>query len=355
MFPKLRRRLYKHLWLVRPLTYLLAVAVFLSLVILLSPALGRGLKNLARGPAAAVSFLNPSVTSLESFKGRTNFLLLGVAGGDHPGGELTDSIMLISVELLSGDAVLVSLPRDIWVESLQAKLNTAYFYGEGKLDGGGLTLSRAAVAEIVNQPVHYAALLDFSGFEKAIDIVGGISVDVPHGFVDAKYPIPGKENAEPESDRYQTVEFKAGSQVMDGVTALKYIRSRNAAGEEGTDYARSQRQQRVILSFKKKLLSPKVFLSLKKVKGLYQIFSASVKTDIPQKSWSDLAKLALRVDQDSLRTGILNQGSEVEDIPQLLYHPPDSLYGAWVLIPVDNDWTLVHDYIDELFYQNQTP
>jgi anionic cell wall polymer biosynthesis LytR-Cps2A-Psr (LCP) family protein len=193
--------------------------------------------------------------------------------------------------------------------------------------------------------------LDFSGFERAIDAIGGIDLDVPRGFVDSHYPVPGKEDAEPESARYETLNFQAGRQHFDGTTALKYVRSRQAEGEEGTDYARSQRQQRVILAFKDKVLSPSVWLNFKKTKELKQIFSSSVKTDLKQESYWDMAKLGLKIDQTKIRTGALDQGSEAEDIPALLYNPPVNLYGQWVLVPVNNDWQAVFTYVAELFYQ----
>jgi len=350
---KLKRRFYKHLWFFRPFSYLLIALVILFSLIWLVPKLTPFFRRLVKGPAMAISLFNPSLTHLNSSRQRTNILLLGMAGGDHPGADLTDSIMLISINSQTNDTVLISLPRDTWVESLSAKLNTAYHYGETKQLDGGLVLAKAAVSEIINQPIHYGILLDFSGFEKAIDIIGGLDLDVPHGFVDKKYPIPGKEAAEIEADRHQTIEFLSGSQHMNGATALKYVRSRNAEGEEGTDFARAQRQQRVILAFKNQLLSAKTFLNLKRLKQLNQIFKDSVATDIPSDSYPDLFKLALRVDKDNIRTGIIDQGSQSEDIPPLLYNPPASLYGQWVLIPVNNDWQPIFDHIEEIIYQNQ--
>ena len=352
-FSKLKRRFYKHLWLFRPLSYLLIITIIILFFIWFTPKLKTPFKKIIKGPAAVVSLINPGINNLLSFKDRTNILLLGAGGGDHPGGDLTDSIMLISINLISGDTVIISLPRDIWVESLSSKLNTAYHFGEGKKPGGGLVLVKSAVSEIINQPIHYAVMLDFSGFEEGIDTLGGINLNVPHGFIDEKYPVPGKEDIQPESDRYEKLEFLAGEQHMDGATALKYVRSRNAEGIEGTDYARSQRQQRVILSFKDELLSIKNILNFKKIKILYQIYKNSVKTDFPAGAYSDVFKLSFKIDKDNIRTGIIDQGSENEDIPALLYNPPTSLYGQWVLIPINNDWQAVYNHVEEILYQNQ--
>lgn len=348
---KLKRRFYKYLWLTRPLAYLSLALVTLGILYLISPKISPIFSSLKKGPVAVLSAINPSIKNLNNYKNRTNILLLGAGGGDHPGADLTDSIMLISINLLTSDTVLVSLPRDIWVESLNSKLNAAYHLGEQKQAGSGLTLTKSAVSEITNQPIHYGVMLDFSGFKKAIDIVGGIDLYVPRGFTDEKYPIPGKEDVVPESDRFEVIQFSPGEQHMDGSLALKYVRSRHAEGEEGTDYARSERQQRAILAFKEKLLSRQTIFNPKKIKNLKQTVLDSVKTDLPPSTYPDLLKLALRIDQTNIRTGIVDQGSFNEDIPPLLYNPPASLYGQWVLLPVNNDWQAIYTHISNILYQ----
>ncbi|MFC1627304.1 LCP family protein [Patescibacteria group bacterium] len=348
---KIKRRLYKYLLIFKPIIYFVSAIILIIFLIWFAPKTFPFFKTILKVPSAIISLINPSITKLDSSQNRTNILLLGIGGGDHPGGDLTDSIMLISVDIKTGDAVLISLPRDIWVESLSAKLNHAYRFGEEKQAGSGLVLAKSAVSEITNQPVHYTVLLDFSGFEKAIDIIGGLDINVPHGFVDEQYPVPGKESAQPESDRYQTLEFLAGQQHMDGSTALKYVRSRHAKGIEGTDFARAQRQQRVILALKDQLLTARVILNPKKISQLKQAFQDSVKTDIDSSAYPDLLKLAMRIDQDNIRTGIIDQGSETEEIPPLLYNPPASQYGQWVLLPIDNDWQAVFDHVQEIIYQ----
>ncbi|MBU1085365.1 MAG: LCP family protein [Candidatus Beckwithbacteria bacterium] len=350
---KLKRKFYKHLWLFKPLSYLTAIATVIFIFIWLTPKAFSLFKKSFLVPKTIISIINPSIQYLNSSNNRTNILLLGIGGGNHDGADLTDSIMLISINKTTADTVLISLPRDIWVESLSVKLNKVYQFGEVKQVGGGLILAKSAVSEIINQPVHYAVLLDFSGFKEAIDIVGGISVNVPHSFIDNQYPIPGKESIMPEKDRYEILEFKSGQQTMDGDIALKYVRSRHAEGIEGTDYARSQRQQRIILSLKDKLLKANILFNFKKLEALKNVFNQSIKTDIPSMAYLDLFKLGIKLDQTNIRTGIIDQGSESEDIPALLYNPPSSLYGQWVLIPTNNNWEPVFEYVQEVIYQNQ--
>ncbi|MEK7513893.1 MAG: LCP family protein [Patescibacteria group bacterium] len=341
----LKRRFYQALLFLRPIIYLLLI----GLAILFLVWFFYRLKPLFK----FVSVINPAITQINSSRDRVNVLLLGMAGGGHPGADLTDSLMFVSLNLLTGDTVLISLPRDIWVESLKAKLNTAYHFGQLAQPGGGITLAKAAVSEITNQPIHYAAVLDFSGFAQAIDVLGGLEINIPREFTDKEYPIPGKETAEPASARYETIHFIAGHQRLDGATVLKYVRSRHAENEEGTDFARAQRQQLVILAFKNQLLSTKVLLNPAKLSRLKTVVADSVQSDIPVNAYPDFFKLLMRLDRSQIRTGIVDQGSESEEIPPLLYHPPDTLYGQWVLLPVNNNWQTVHQYINDLIFQNQ--
>lgn len=338
---KIKRRLGKFKWWLLPITYVL----ILTIIILLLKA---GLVFVQPG----LKWLDPAI-NINSYRGRTNLLLLGVGGEGHEGADLTDSMMLISVDLVTADTVMVSLPRDVWVESLRAKLNSAYHYGEAKQPGGGLVLAKAAVSEIINQPVHHGLILDFSGFEQAVDIVGGIDIDVPRAFTDDRYPIPGQEAAVPESARYETVIFNSGPQHFNGALALKYVRSRHNEGEEGTDFARAQRQQRIILAFKEKLLLPKVWFNLTTIKQLRAVAAKSLKTDLPAEVYPDALKLALKIDRDQIRTGVLDQGSSNEDIPPLLYNPPVAKYGQWVLLPTGDNWDNVYRFFEEILYQNQ--
>jgi len=275
---------------------------------------------------------------IKSTKGRTNILLLGIPGGHHAGKDLTDTLIFFSIDRRSGASLMLSLPRDIWIDSMKAKINTAYHYGEEKKVGGGLSLVKKVVSEVTGQPIHYAVLLDFSGFVKAIDALGGVEVEVKEGFTDNRYPLPGKENDNCHGDstyqcRYERLHFEAGWQHMDGERALKYARSRYSVGDEGTDFARSRRQQRVLLAVRRKIFSWNTLRHPSNFWQLYQILKSSVKTDIRPQDYAGLVKLALKFDPSRLRTEVLD----------FLTHPSSSTKyeGQWVLVPQKN-WQIVH-------------
>lgn len=279
------------------------------------------------------------INVLDSTNSRTNIALLGIGGQGHEGGELTDSILVASVSHDTKKITLISIPRDIYLTSNRAKINSIYYYGEKAEPGTGLEKLKTALTEVTGLPIHYSLLIDFSGFIKAIDAVGGISVNVERAFDDYKYPIPGMENAEPESSRYEHLHFEAGTQQMDGVTALKYVRSRHALGDEGTDFARSKRQQKVIRAFISSLISKDTVFNSERINVLHQALNDSVKTDIDDSLISSFTKLGLSLNFDDLNS---------ISIDTLLYNPKNlaPYGGAWVLIPIES-WAKINAYVTQ--------
>lgn len=291
---------------------------------------------------------------LEKFQGRTNIILLGVPGGDYEGKDLTDSIIFVSLDATKKNIVELSIPRDIWSDTLKDKINTAYHYGEEKKKGGGIILAKSIIEEIVGQPVHYACLLDFSGFKKIIDLVGGVDVYVESSFEDEFYPIPGRENDFCGGDatfacRFEKLQFTKGLTHMDGETALKYARSRQAKGAEGTDFARGKRQQQLISALKNKLLSPDFYWQNKgKIKELVSTLDTAVDTDMKLAQQIILFKSYLRIPNEGIKRLILDYGDKEQKREGLLINPPLWKFnGEWVLIPKEgvSDYSEIHKYI----------
>lgn len=276
-------------------------------------------------------------------------LLLGMAGDPaHEGSDLTDTIIFISISQETGDTLLLSLPRDLWISSLRAKINTAYHYGQEKQPlGGGLLLAKSAVTEVIGQPVDFIVTINFSQFEKFIDSMGGVDIPVSPGFTDKQFPIPGRENDLCNGDleykcRYQTVEFKSGLQHMDGSTALKYVRSRMAEGDEGTDFARSARQEKLLLAIKSKLVTPDLIKHPRKTRDLITVLSRSITTDVQTEQYPSFAKLGLKLLHAKIRTAAISE-------PLVITPPISSLYDyQWVLIPKDNSPKIISDYVSNL-------
>lgn len=346
-FSRLRRLALKHVWLVR----LVLVAVIVAVLTGISLGIGSLVSRTQVGEYLGLgrAFVGRKVTLLNTADKRVTVLILGKGGKNHEAPDLTDTLMLASFSLSDPTKIdLISLPRDIWIDPLKAKLNSLYYYGNLKKPGGGLILAKSTVEEILGTPVHYGIVIDFSGFEQVIDALGGIDVDVQRAFTDTKYPIAGKEADECGGDRtyacrYETLSFTQGIQHMDGATALKFIRSRNAEGDEGTDLARAARQQVVIVAIKNKLTSRDVFTSPKTLLAVFDTTMAALETDLDRQQLAVLARLAYDA-RDSITTHILPE--------DLIYHPPDYLYAnQYVFVPAasDGSWSEVQAWVKQIF------
>jgi LCP family protein required for cell wall assembly len=297
---------------------------------------------------------------------KVNILLLGTGGGSHDGPNLTDTIIFASIDPASKSATLISLPRDLWVPEVHGKINSAYANAEDEKKGSGLTLAKATVGHILNQHIDYGFRIDFSGFVKAIDLLGGVDVTVDNTLDDYAYPVEGKEDdtcglsedeiasrsAQIASSsategaqfpcRYEHLHIPKGLQHMDGTTALKFVRSRHALGAEGSDFARSKRQQKVIEAVKAKVFSAGTFLNPIKLTQLYDTFKDSIDTDISQEEYDDFIKLAQKMKSGKITSAVIDTEPQPNG-ESLLYNPTERgedltpYYGAWVLIPTDGN------------------
>lgn len=288
---------------------------------------------------SAYNFVAVPAGQINSVGGRVNVLVMGRAGGSHDGPDLTDTMILISVSLTKPGMVIVSIPRDLWIPDIRAKINSAYYWGDqvtpyfdnSGYPGGKIGFAKTITAEVVGQPIQYGVVIDFSAFKDVVDALGGIQVNVVQSFTDNLYPIAGKENDNCNGDptlacRYMTVTFNAGLQTMNGDTALEFVRSRHAVGVEGTDIAREARQQLVIDAIKNKILQPKVFLSPKVDVAILGIIGKYVETDLNLPTAAILARNTLN-GYKNLKQFIIPQ--------ELLFNPPiNTVYDQqYVFIP----------------------
>lgn len=311
-------------------------------------------------------------TSVKTDPQSVNLLILGIGGGNHEGPLLSDTIIFANLNIKDSKVTLVSLPRDMWSTQLQGRINSAYAKGEKKKKGGGLILSKSVVSEMIGQPVNYGVVIDFSGFVKSVDLLGGLDIDVDRTFDDNQYPIEGNENEacghtdeeittftatnSAESTlpdffpcRYEHLHFDKGPQHMDGATALKFVRSRHALGPEGTDFARSQRQEKVIKAFMDKAFSLNVITSPTKVFGLYNTVKGSIDTDIQQSEFDDFIKLAEKFRNSKIQSIVIDYGDAQTKRSGLLIHPDisEKYNFEWVLTPRigSDDFSEIHAYV----------
>ena len=339
---RIKRRILKYTWAVRGGILGLSILGLYLAVLFVGFVLGK--TPFGSFVKLSGDFIFTPRDKIEILDGRTNVLILGKGGEGHEAPDLTDTIIFASISKEDPEVKLVSLPRDIWIPELRTKLNSVYYWGNQKQSGGGIILAKSTIEQISGETIQYAVVVDFSSFKEVIDTLGGVEVEVERAFSDDKYPIVGKENDECGGDpefacRYETIHFEKGLQIMDGETSLKFARSRNAEGDEGTDFARSRRQQKIILATSQKVLSGKILLSPKTLLKLWKIIRTSTETDLTDSASAILARRLLS-SKDNLKSFVLPE--------ELLVNPPetpryDNLY---VFIPKNGDWGEVHNWFD---------
>ena len=310
-----------------------------------------------------------------------SILMLGYGGyfGNtnqmHDGGLLTDSMMLVSIYPKKQLINLISIPRDLWVPlpigtgtTLMSKINAAYADGSDDKTyphkpvqytgpAGGGQMAKDVVSQIIGQPVDYFVAIDFSGFQKIIDDLGNITVPVAKTLDDPFYPIEektkdtcGKSDAEVAAltatmsgdkleqqftCRYEHLHFDPGLQQMDGITALKYARSRHGL-LDGGDFNRAARQRIVVEAVKKKIMTigfiPKIIPTI-------QTLSKHIQTDIDLTTMEKLITKANLYNQYTISQTALTDTNVLKD--------SISIDGQFILIPrigIGN-WQEIQQYI----------
>lgn len=349
---QIKRRIIKYSRYVKPT---LIVGVFFLLILLFisgTSAIFKLLEHYHITSEIISSFITGKNIPLKKYQDRTNILILGIAGGKHDGPDLTDSIIYVSISFDKKEGVIISIPRDIWLDSLKDKINSAYHYGEEKKPGGGIILAKAGAEEIVGQPIHYAFIFDFSLFKKIIDLVGGVDVLIDEPFTDKLYPIAGKEDDLCGGDksfscRYETLEFKKGVEHMDGERALKYVRSRYAEGAEGTDFSRDSRQQQVMMAVKNKLLNINLYKDPNIINELIKTANGSVISDMDFGQKLIVFREIAFSKNFVFRRAVLDSGDNLKNKKGYLTVPETSeVYKSlWVLIPRTGDFDEIHKFI----------
>jgi LCP family protein required for cell wall assembly len=263
---------------------------------------------------------------------RVTVLVMGLDYRDWAQGEgapRTDTMILFTIDPLTHTAGMLSIPRDLWVNIPGGynydRINTAYRLGElyQHPNGGGPGLAMETVEELLGVPVDYYAQVDFSAFERFIDEIGGVKIDVPE-------PI----TVDPLGDN-NTKRLKPGVQTMPGWLALAYARARNS---EGGDFDRAQRQQQVVMAIRDRIISFEMLPTLIAKSGkLYQDLSSGIRTNMTLQDIIKLAWLAVQIPEENIKRGIISPPEQVT-----LVKSPN---GDDVLKPITEKIRLLRDEI----------
>ena len=289
-------------------------------------------KGDGEGAAALQQNVDPARLNGEG-DGRVNILLVGKGGPGEIAPDLTDSLLLASIDPIQNEASLVSVPRDLYVRDNNGsatKINAVYSNAkQARLSNGddtdsdreaaedsGLNAIKDTVSDVLGVPVHYYVMVDFQAFEDAINTVGGLTIDVKEPLYD------------------QTVAWLLGGnplvadkglQTMDGERALLYARSRK--GSARGDFDRTERQREIIVALQKEVLSADTYSNPFKVVELLNTFGDRVRTDL---NGIDEIKRLYEIGQKIGPDRIGSVG--LADPPNILV-TTDSINGQSVVVP----------------------
>ncbi len=273
-----------------------------------------------------------------------NILLLGIAGKGKAGTNLTDTIMLMSLNLKKKKIALLSLPRDLYYlnhnsqeeEFSGAKINSLYQRGINQHKGAQYIVK--AVENVTGLPVDYYFILDFDGFKKIIDDIGGIDIYSERDYYDTRYPGPNYS--------YETFQLKKGWHHLNGEIALKYARERHSDPEG--DFGRAKRQQQVIQAVRDKIFSQN-WLNIFKMNKLLGNIENNLKTNVDLDDIDDFVFLAYNLDTKN----IINKAVDAWKQDSLLRVDHLNMNGirAFILVPKKGyaDYSDIHQLTKNLF------
>lgn len=264
------------------------------------------------GPSAAESGA-PGATGpvIPPWDGKQPLNILLIGADEQNGAHNTDTMITVSIDPATNEVVMFTLPRDtvdvpipptntaarsIFGATYQGKINSYFIAAKdhpGAFPGTdttrGYTALKAIIGNLYGLDIKYYVEVNFDGFEKVVDALGGVTVNVQVPVLDDHYPLP--------RGYQQRLYIPAGLQHMTGFSALEYARSRHAS----TDFDRGARQQRVLVSLRKQTDISQILPS---INALTDALKQSIRTDIPRELVPQLLGLAQRVDVHSIRSVI---------------------------------------------------
>ena len=265
-------------------------------------------------------------------KERVNILLLGIDKRPDETFSRTDTMILVTIDPNAKTAGMLSIPRDLWFSIPgydEDRVNKAYYFGQQfNYPGGGPALAMKTIQYNLGVPVHFYAQIDFEGFRNIVDTLDGIEINVPVTIDDPKYP--------DNNYGYDPFYIEAGLQTLNGYDALRYARTRATVG---SDFARAQRQQQVLLAVRNKALRVGI---IPKIPELWSTMADTVETDLQLVDILELAQLADEIDPNNIQTVVIDSSYTID------YVVPDT--GAQVLLPLREK---IQAVIDEMFAETE--
>jgi LCP family protein required for cell wall assembly len=276
--------------------------------------------------------------SVPPWDGRERLNILLIGSDEQGGGHNTDTLITVSIDPVTKQAAMFSLPRDtqfvpipagparsVWGRTYPNKINSFFVNNRRRSDlwpgndrTRGYNALKATLGELYDLEIKYFVEVNFNGFKKVVDAVGGVTINVQVPVVDDAFP--------GSTGRAQRLYIPSGIQHMDGEQALRYARSRNTSD----DFDRGARQQRVLLSLREQA-DPQILLP--RLPELVEALKSAIRTDIPLDQLDELLGLASEVDTTNIRSYVFTPD----------FYQREVLTGYWLEPRVDRIRAAIRD------------
>lgn len=265
---------------------------------------------------------------------RVNILLLGIGGEGHDGPNLSDTIIVASLKPSTGEAAMLSIPRDLFVQIEgygQNKINSAYAFGEELgYPGGGAQLATKTIEQVTGLKIPYYAVVDFKGFEKIVDDLGGLDVTIPRAFY----------------DNLHKIQYEAGPTHFDGSKALYFVRARYVDGPEGGDFARAGRTQLIAKALQQKALALNPVADIGTITSILQNLGDHVRTNLQPPELRRVYELVHALSLEQIHNKVIDESET-----NLVYGSSVPMGGLniSVLLPNDATFGAIQQYAASVF------
>ncbi len=298
-----------------------------------------------KNPFSLLGVFRPS--ELSNDNGRVNILVAGNSADDlgHGGAELTDSIMVLSLNTKNDTALMLSVPRDLWVAKPEG--------GHGKINSvfpeSGMEGLESVIEDVTGLTVHYNALVNYTAFKDLVDAVGGININIqsddPRGIYDSSLDWTSRRCC-------ALAKYPNGPVTLDGKQALNLARARGEGyGSYGfidADFTRTEHQRQMLLAIKDKASSTAVIANPLKISNLVDAVGSNVRTDLQLSEMQSLFYYAKKVDNAKIDSYNINTLKGESTTMLANYASPD---GQSALIPAAgiDDFTEISAQIKKIF------
>jgi LCP family protein required for cell wall assembly len=299
-----------------------------------------------KDPVTLISSLIPS--KLNETNGRVNILLAGYSADDpgHQGADLTDSIMILSIDPSNKTATMFSVPRDLYVDIPgygYSKINAAYEDGASEnfsqngYASGGMGLLEETLHQDFGVTFDYEALIDYTAFKDAVNAVGGVTVDIQSSDSRGLY------------DPNTNLDLPNGEVTLNGQEALDLARARGdgygSYGFPDGDFDRTEHQQQILVALKDKISSGSVISNPLKIADLADAIGNNIKTDMSIGNMETLYEDTKGISNNDINQVTLNS---YDGTDYLTDYTTDDGQDALVPAAGINDYSQIQDLMNTL-------